>query len=128
MAAGSQLIAALIGQPFELPLEMLRRYPELGEARYRRGGLPVRIGGWALGSSTAAAITLRRTIFLAPETPPSAELLLHELRHVHQFLENWAFPVSYLWQSLRYGYNRNAYEVDARRYSASRLGAVDKDL
>ena len=128
MGVGSQLIAALIGEPFELPPELLRRYPELGDALYRRGGLPVRIGGWALGSSTAAAITLRRIIFLAPRTPLSAELLLHELCHVHQFLENWAFPVSYLWQSLRYGYNRNAYEVDARRYSASRLGAVDKDL
>jgi hypothetical protein len=128
MGAGSQLIAALIGVPFELPPDLLRHYPELAGARYRRGGLPVRIGGWALGSSTAAAITLRRTIFLAPRTRLSAELLLHELRHVHQFLENWAFPVSYLWQSLRYGYHRNAYEVDARRYSASRLGAVDKDL
>jgi hypothetical protein len=107
---------------------MLHRYPELAEASFRRGGLPVRIGGWALGTSTAAAITLRRTIFLAPATPVTAELLLHELRHVHQFLEDWAFPVRYLWQSIRYGYSRNAYEVDARRYSASRLGAVDKDL
>jgi len=128
MAAGARLITALIGERIELPPEILRKYPELGEARYRRGGLPARIGGWALGSSTAAAITLRRTIFLAPATPLSAELLLHELRHVHQFLEHWAFPVSYLWQSIRYGYSRNAYEVDARRYSASRLGIVDKDL
>ncbi|HEY3134273.1 MAG TPA: DUF4157 domain-containing protein [Gemmatimonadaceae bacterium] len=100
----------------------------MAQANYRRGGLPVRVGGWALGTSTAAAITLWRTIFVAPGTPITAELLLHELRHVHQFLENWAFPASYLWQSIRYGYNRNAYEVDARRYSASRLGAVDKDL
>jgi len=121
MGAGSRLIAALIGERFELPPDLLRSYPELGQASYRRGGVPVR-------SSTAAAITLRRTIFLAAETPLSAELLLHELRHVHQFLEHWAFPVSYLWQSIRYGYSRNAYEVDARRYSASRLGAVDKDL
>ena len=128
MGAGSRFITALIGDRIDLPPEMLRSYPELGGARYRRGGLPVRIGGWALGSSTAAAITLRRTIFLAPGEPLSAELLLHELRHVHQFLEHWAFPVSYLWQSIRYGYSRNAYEVDARRYSASRLGAVDKDL
>ena len=128
MGAGSRLIAALIGERFELPPDLLRSYPELGQASYRRGGVPVRIGGWALRSSTAAAITLRRTIFLAPETPLSAELLLHELRHVHQFLEHWAFPVRYLWQSIRYGYARNAYEVDARRYSASRLGAVDKDL
>jgi hypothetical protein len=128
MGAGSRLSAALIGERIELPAGMVRRYPELAQANYRRGGLPVRIGGWALGVSTAAAITLRRTIFLAPATPLTAELLLHELRHVHQFLEHWAFPVSYLWQSIRYGYTRNAYEVDARRYSASRLGTVDKDL
>ena len=128
MGARSRLLTALIGQPMPLPAELLQQYPELSVAKYRRGGLPVRIGGWALGVSTAAAITLRRTIFLAPSTPATAELLLHELRHVHQFLENWAFPVSYLWQSIRYGYTRNSYEVDARRYSASRLGTVDKDL
>jgi hypothetical protein len=124
----SRLSAAVIGDRLELPSEMLARYPDLAKADYRRGGLPVRIGGWALGTSTAAAITLRRTIFVAPSTALTAELLLHELRHVHQFQENWAFPVSYLWQSLRYGYTRNAYEVDARRYSASRLGAADKEL
>lgn len=128
MGVGSRLVAALIGKRVEPPPELLRAYPELSDARYRRGGLPVRMGGWALGTNTAAAITLRRTIFLAPATPITAELLLHELRHVHQFLEHWAFPVSYLWQSIRYGYISNAYEVDARRYSASRLGAVDKDL
>ena len=128
MGVGSRLSAALIGHRFQLPAEVLREYPELAHARYRRGGLPVRVGGWALGTNTAAAITLWRTIFVAPETPITAELLLHELRHVHQFLGNWAFPVSYLWQSIRYGYIRNAYEVDARRYSASRLGTGDKDL
>src|SRR5438105_6888380 len=128
MAAASRLVRLLIGEGMELPARLLHDYPELAEAEYRRGGLPVRIGGWALGVSTAAAITLRRTIFLAPSTPATAELLLHELRHVHQFLESWAFPVRYVWQSIRYGYTRNAYEVDARRYSASRLRTVDKDL
>jgi hypothetical protein len=107
---------------------MMRRYPDLAQATYRRGGLPVRIAGWVLGTSTAAAITLWNTVFLARSTPLSAELLLHELRHVHQFLERRTFPVSYLWQSIRHGYTRNAYEVDARRYSASRLGTTDKDL
>jgi hypothetical protein len=118
----------LIGEKFELPEHIVRRYPDLAEATYRRGGLPVRMGGWSLGTSTAAAITLWRTVFVAPGTALDAELLLHELRHVHQFLEHRAFPVSYLWQSIRYGYTRNAYEVDARRYSASRLGIGDKDL
>ena len=128
MGAGSRIAAALIGERIALPGEVLRLYPELAQASYRRGGLPVRLGGWALGTSTAAAITLWRTIFIAPGTALTAELLLHELRHVHQFSQHWAFPVSYLWQSIRYGYSRNAYEVDARRYSASRLGTVDKDL
>jgi hypothetical protein len=128
MGIVSRFSAALIGDPIELPGQILERYPELSRASYRRGGLPVRIGGWALGTSTAAAITLRRTIFLAPATPLTAELLLHELRHVDQFLEHWAFPISYLWQSIRYGYTRNAYEIDARRYSASRLGSADKEF
>ena len=128
MGAGSRLVRALIGEKIELPAERIRRYPDLAEVAYRRGGVPVRIAGWALGTSTAAAITLWKTVFVAPTTVLDAELLLHELRHVHQFLQHRAFPVSYLWQSMRYGYTRNAYEVDARRYSASRLGTGDEDL
>lgn len=128
MGAFSRLAAGLIGQRIELPGDLLVRYPELAEATYRRGGLPVRIAGWALGMSSAAAITLWKTIFISPTVQLDAELLLHELRHVHQFSEHKAFPVSYLWQSIRHGYSRNAYEVDARRYSASRLNPVDKGL
>ena len=128
MGIVARLVRPLIGERIELPRELLSRYPELARARYRRGGLPVRVGGWALGTSSAAAITLWSTIFVAPGVELDAELLLHELRHVHQFSEHKTFPVSYLWQSIRYGYSRNAYEVDARRYSASRLGTVDKDL
>ena len=127
MGIGAQIIGAVIGEPIQLPVELTQRYPELAQAKYRRGGLAVRIGGWALGTSSAAAITLWRTIFIAPRTPLTAELLLHELRHVHQFLESWSFPFSYLWQSLRHGYARNAYEVDARRYSAARLNEANKD-
>lgn len=127
MGIGARIADALVGKRFDLPAEIIARYPELAEARYRRGGLPVRIGGLALGIDSVAAITLRRTVFLAPDTSLSAGLLLHELRHVHQFLERGTFPVRYLWQSLRYGYSRNAYEVDARRYSALRLDSADEE-
>ncbi|MEX2111402.1 MAG: hypothetical protein WD802_12410 [Gemmatimonadaceae bacterium] len=127
MGIGARIAEALVGKRFDLPAEMIARYPELAEARYRRGGLPVRIGGLAPGVEAVAAVTLRRTVFLAPDTQLSAGLLLHELRHVHQFLERATFPVRYLWQSLRYGYSRNAYEVDARRYSALRLGSADEE-
>ena len=127
MGIGTRLTSALIGEPVQLPVELTQRYPDLASANLRRGGLPVRIAGWSLGTSSAVAITLWRTIFIAPETALTAELLLHELRHVHQFLESWTFPFSYLWQSIRYGYTRNAYEVDARRYSAARLDTAGKD-
>lgn len=130
MGAGSRVVAAIVGRKTDLPPALTDIYPELADVTYRIGGVPVRIAGWALGTRSAAAITLWRTVFVAPGTPLSAELLLHELRHVHQFLERKSFPLSYLWQSIRYGYSRNAYEVDARRYSASRLAqnALDKDL
>ena len=130
MGVGSRVVAAIVGRKIDLSPALTDIYPELADVTYRRGGVPVRIAGWALGMSSAAAITLWRTVFIAPGTPLSAELLLHELRHVHQFLERKSFPLSYLWQSIRYGYSRNAYEVDARRYSASRLAqnAFDKDL
>ena len=114
------LSSALIGRPMVLPNSLIDRYPELRGARWRRGGLPVRVGGWCLGRSTVAGITLGRTIWLAPRAPLAPELLLHELRHVHQFQADRAFPLRYVWRSLRHGYTRNAYETDARAYAASR--------
>ena len=130
MGVGARLFTAIAGRKIDLQPAFTDLYPELAEVSYRSGGLPVRVAGWWLGTSSAAAITLWRTVFIAPTTPLSAELLLHELRHVHQFWERKAFPLSYLWQSLRYGYSRNAYEIDARRYSALRLAqnTIDKDL
>src|SRR5678815_1053083 len=119
--AFAALAAPLIGRPTTLPPELLDRYPELAGARWRRGGLPVRVGGWCLGQRTVSAITLWRTVWLAPEVRPSEELLLHELRHVQQFEASAAFPILYLWESLRRGYVRNRFEVDARAYAATRV-------
>ncbi len=99
---------------------MTERYPELADAVYRRGGVPIRLGGWALGSSHVSGITLWRTIFLHRDARLDERLLLHELRHVHQFREAKTFPLRYLWQSLRRGYSKNPYEVDARRFAAIR--------
>ena len=130
MAGRSRLVRALIGESIELPEVALGKYPELAQAKYRRGGFPVTVAGWALGTGSAAAITLWRTVFIAPGTRLTPELLLHELRHVHQFLERRTFPFSYLWQSIRYGYSRNAYEADARRYATHRLADItaEKEL
>lgn len=119
--AFAALAAPLIGRPTTLPDELVDRYPELADARWRRGGLPVRIGGWCLGQRAVSAITLWHTIWLDSECMPSEELLLHEIRHVAQFEASAAFPVLYLWESVRRGYVRNRFEVDARAYAASRV-------
>ncbi len=119
--AFAALAAPLIGRPTTLPPEIVARYPELAEARWRRGGLPVRVGGWCLGRRAVSAITLWHTIWLDTESSASEELLLHEIRHVAQFEASAAFPVLYLWESLRRGYVRNRFEVDARAYAAARV-------
>ena len=121
MGIAARIAGALIGRAEPMPEELARRYCELRTVRLRRGGLMPRVGGWALGRATVEAITLRRTVFLAPHARATAPLLLHELRHVQQFLESGAFPLRYLWESLRHGYEANPFEQDARRYAARRV-------
>jgi len=118
------LLAIVSGSHIDLPPSLLARYPELARARFRRGGLALRIGGWCLGRSTVSGITLWRTIHLAPHVPLDPELLLHELRHVDQFQDDRLFPLRYVWASLRHGYLANPYEADARAFAARRLGGA----
>jgi hypothetical protein len=111
----------LIGRELRLAPSIVRRFPELATVRWRRGGIPLRIGGLFLGRASVGAITLWRTVFVGRDVPLDAELLLHELRHVHQFQANPAFPLLYVWESLLHGYQRNRFEADARAYAAQRL-------
>lgn len=114
----------LVGDRLDLPDTIAARWPELGELRFRRGGMPLRVGGWMLGQASVAAITLGRTIFLAQGTRLDPELLLHEFRHVQQFAERKTFPLRYIWESLRRGYYANRYEADARSYASRRLASA----
>ena len=122
MGALSWLVDAIMGRAVDLPPQLAEEYPELREARYRFGGLPLRIGGWSLGSTTVSGITLWRTIWVEPNIKWEAELLLHEIRHVQQFQASVSFPLRYIWESLRRGYHGNRFERDARRYASARLG------
>ena len=115
------LISALIGEPFEIPAALRERFPELDRAHWRRGGLALRVGGWCLGRGTVTGITLWRTIYLHRDAPLDPQLLLHELRHVDQFQADRAFPLRYLWGTLRHGYQNNPYEADARAFAARRI-------
>ncbi len=128
MAIFRSALAAIFGHAESLPPELAQLFPELRAARLRRGGLFPRIGGWCLGCSTVAGITLGRTVWLGKGIRPSAELLLHEVRHVHQFQAVPAFPLRYVWESLRRGYHHNRFEVDARRFAHERLLAASETL
>lgn len=117
----TRVAVALIGRPDELPDALAVRWPELAGVRWRRGGLPVRIGGWCLGRSTVQGITLWRTVFLAPGVAWDPALLLHEHRHVEQFASSTVFPFLYIWESLTRGYSRNRFEADADAWAARRI-------
>jgi len=121
MGIAPTIAAAVMGRPMELPADLMADYPELSEARWRHGGMLVRIAGWFLGQRSVAAVTLWRTVWIAPGVALSGELLLHELRHVHQFQASATFPLRYLWETVRRGYFRNRFEVDARNYAAQRI-------
>jgi hypothetical protein len=121
MGALSRMLDAILGRAVDLPPQLAEQYPELRDARYRVGGLPLRVGGWSLGATTVSGITLWRTIWVEPGIKWEAELLLHEIRHVHQFQASVSFPLQYVWESLRRGYHANRFEVDARRYASARL-------
>ncbi len=121
----TRLCAAVVGRPLTLAPALLALHPELSEARWRAGGLPLRVGGWCLGQSSVAGITLWRTVFLADPSHASPALLLHELAHVRQFARQRTFPLRYCWESLRRGYTRNCYETEADAFAqASTVAAA----
>jgi hypothetical protein len=62
------------------------------------------------------AITLGSRVY-TPLASLSAATLRHERAHVEQWKRHgvaW-FLVLYVWYHLKYGYNRNPFEVEARR-------------
>jgi len=109
--------AFVAGRPEALPPTLVARYPELAAARWRRGGLALRVGGWCLGQSTVSGITLWRTVFLAEHVGTPEPLLLHELAHVQQFGRVRGFAVRYCWESLRRGYRGNRFEREADAFA-----------
>jgi hypothetical protein len=121
VGSAARLIALVVGSRETLPEWVVAASPELAAVRWRRGGLPPRIAGWFMGRRSVAAITLWSTVFFGERVPLSLELLLHELRHVHQFQASRAFPAAYLWESVRRGYHKNRFERDACEYARTRL-------
>ena len=124
MGSTIELASWLIGTQLVLPAALFEQYPELSNAVWREGGIVLRLGGWCLGRATVSGITLGRTVWLAKTASLEPELLLHEVRHVHQFATDPLFPLRYIWRSLRFGYRNNPYEADARSFAARRLASA----
>jgi hypothetical protein len=122
-----KIVGWVAGVREPIPEALLGPFPELGVIRLRRGGLPPRISGWLLGSSTVDGVTLWRTVWLGRRTKVTAELLLHELRHVEQFGSVGGFPLRYVLASLRHGYSNNPFEREARQFASSRIRRQQAD-
>lgn len=109
------MIDALIRALAPTPAETNDTLPR-GVAVRRAAWLPALGGFLARMGAPAAAVTLGRTIVVHPEVPLTHRLLVHELTHVRQWQANpVAFPLRYVWYSIRNGYHANPYEVEARR-------------
>ena len=116
-AMAHALLRETVGFRIALPSEVVSAFPELATVRWRRGGLPLRVGGWLLGQRSVAGITLGAIVFLAPHDAPGVRLLLHELGHVRQFRRDKTFPMRYLWESAWRGYSRNRFELEADQFA-----------
>ena len=106
-----------VGVRIALPRDLVSSFPELATVAWRRGGFPLRVGGWLLGQRSVSGITLGGTVFLAPPESLSTRLLLHELGHVRQYRRDKTFPIRYLWESVIRGYSRNRFEVEADQFA-----------
>lgn len=77
--------------------------------------LPIIAGRLSGMRAPAAAVTLGRTIIVHPNVQLTGRLLRHELAHVRQWQQHpVTFPARYVINHLRYGYDANPYEVEAR--------------
>lgn len=79
------------------------------------------IASIVLKKKEGVAITIFRTIYLnncsRDRFMKSPEWVRHEIKHVWQYHEEgcFVFLIKYLWYSIRYGYELNPFEVDARK-------------
>lgn len=113
------IATTLLGRRLERPIGMPDGALPVGVV-LRTGRLVPWLGGvLARMARPAAAVTIGRTIVLHPETRLTPDLLTHELVHVRQWRRDPLFPVRYSLATLRYGYNDNPYEVEARTLASA---------
>ena len=81
---------------------------------------------WLVGNRTLAGITFWSRIYVTegswcmePTSRSSLELVVHELVHVLQYRRSpLLFPIRYAIDHLRYGYDNNPAEIEARNIAS----------
>ena len=108
------MIAALLRPFLSIEAALPETIPS-GVGVYRNKWIPVVAGVLSGMRSHAAAVTLGDAILVHPDVPITPRLLRHELAHVKQWqAQPLLFPVRYALGHLRYGYDDNPFEVEAR--------------
>jgi hypothetical protein len=108
------MITALL-RPFLSMEAALPEHIPAGVGVYRNKWIPVFAGMLSGMRSHAAAVTLGDAILVHPDVDITPRLLRHELEHVKQWrAQPLLFPVRYALGHLRYGYDDNPFEVEAR--------------
>lgn len=108
------MIDAVIRATCPSPADSPEPLPDGVALRYARW-LPGIAGLLSGMRQAAAAVTLGNTIVVHPSVRITERLVKHELEHVRQWQQNrWSFPVRYVLNHLRYGYEQNPFEVEAR--------------
>lgn len=108
--AAQRLLGTPLAAPKDLPPGALPQGVVLRAGRLvpMIGGVLGRMGG------PAAAVTLGHTIVVHPGRTLTVRLLAHEMAHVRQWEADRLFPLRYTIETLRRGYRKNRYEVEAR--------------
>lgn len=83
--------------------------------------------GWLVRARIFAGLTLWNRVYVIercwqthPLSAVTIELVLHELVHVVQYRRNpFLFPLRYLVNHFRFGYEKNPAEVEARTIAAT---------
>ena len=87
--------------------------------RIKERSFIARLAAWKL-KSDKVAIVIGKTIHLhntgRPEFLQNKPWVLHELKHVEQFMRHgfFSFIFLYVLESIRHGYMNNKYEAEAR--------------
>lgn len=90
------------------------------EIKIRTNSWLARLAAAKLGVHSCA-LTYGRCIYLhnasIQELKQDVAWYRHELAHIKQFQQNGIllFTLKYLWYSIRYGYSKNPFEIEARQ-------------